>query len=474
LLELDDSSTESLLAELDALTEEVIEKRIRHHQSNLKQERIKMHESVFYADATKVLFRNLLGEVGMKGAAVDADIERVTKGGVAAKPETLKFAEYLVNNATATAQRFQADAFDFAKTSSNAIDNFANQIQAFIKKVEQFLDLMMAYTTERGIHQLHLQINKFIEEAGKDVAQVVDKLINKMLLSEDNMGMQAGMISTLSLGSKQELGTAGVFTIVSDLLNTMSSILPTVITDVKFAKKEVSSVASTLKSIFAMFKSKGTGIFDEVASMYKTVWLMYYIMFFILTLLILFYAFWAYDWFADDDDAAQRAPPPTDRNFCIKCWTGCLDCLRDGQDTDLCFWSCILISELVILIMFIVSVVFCVLAGIKAFVNFGCAEIYVLGDDPVCTNILIGIKDWMSTFWDDMPSNIHDACEVRTLVACQAISHELMSSAMQTVGGSFAAAAFSFQLLFLSAKLHERARYNHVIEAMVAKELGED
>merc|ERR1719238_702894 len=139
-----------------------------------------------------------------------------------------------------------------------------------------------------------------------------------------------------------------------------------------------------------------------------------------MTLLLLFYAFWAYDWFVPDGDEPQWDD--------LTCCGKVLKKLRDFQDMHLCFWGCIIVAEIVILVMFLVSLVFCILAGIKAFVAFGCNQIYVLGDDSVCTNILLGIRDWMSTFWTDMPSNINDACEVRTLTACKAISSDMMGS----------------------------------------------
>merc|ERR1719181_283455 len=255
-----------------------------------------------------------------------------------------------------------------------------------------------------------------------------------------------------------------IFHTVKDLLDMMKSFLPTVIQDIKFAKKEVSAVASTLKSIFAIFKDKGEALFNEIASIYATIWTMYYLIFVFLTSLILFYAFWSYDWFKPSEHTVTVRPDP---NMATECCLSFLDCLRDCSDTALCFWSCILISEVVILFMFIVSILFCVIAGIKAFIAFGCAQIYVLGDDHVCTNIMMGLREWLETFWKDMPSTIENACEADTLVACQAITNGLMTSAKQTVVGSFVAAIFSFQMLFLSAKLHERARYNHVIEKMI-------
>jgi hypothetical protein len=440
-------------------------KRGRQHQQQQTQERIAKHQRIFHSDATKHLFTQLLGEAAMKGAAGDADVERVTKGGVPAKPETLKFKTWLVNNATDTSTRFQKQAFDYAKTSSNAIDNFANQIQAFIKKVQQFLDLMMSYTTDRGIHELHLLVNKFIEMAAHDVHKVVDKLIDQILVSGGSTAT-SGELSVLSLGSNEELGLSGVWGAISDLMDTLKSILPTVIDDIKFAKREVSAVASTLDSIFGVFKTKGSPIFQSVASMYRTVWIMYYILFVVMTGLILFYAFWAYEWFG----GPERKTSKQSMGCFASCCDACLMCLRNTQDGHICFWSCILLSQMVILIMFVVSILFCVLAGIKAFISLGCAQIYVLGDDDVCTSVLIGIRGWMESFWTDMPSDIGDACQVRTLTACKAIGNEMMQSAMFTVGGSFAAATFSFQLLFLSAQLHERAAYNHKVDDIIAED----
>merc|ERR1719161_1655812 len=192
---------------------------------------------------------------------------------------------------------------------------------------------------------------------------------------------EPGAVSALAVGpSKPDAFVMTVFHIIKDLLDMMKSFLPTVINDIKFAKKEVSAVASTLKSIFAIFKDKGEALFNEVASIYASIWTMYYLIFVFLTSLILFYAFWAYDWFKPDEHTVRQ----TSDNMAVECCMTFLDCLRDCSDTALCFWSCILISEVVILIMFIVSILFCVIAGIKAFIAFGCAQIYVLGDDHVC------------------------------------------------------------------------------------------
>merc|ERR1712054_726184 len=119
-----------------------------------------------------------------------------------ALPVTLKWKVLLVGNATQTSQMFQKFSFDYAKTSSNPIDNFSNQIQAFIKKVEQFLDLMLDYTTPKGIHNIHMKIDAFIKGAADEVEDIVDRVIDAGYTAmTDEQGNVAEAVSALSRGS---------------------------------------------------------------------------------------------------------------------------------------------------------------------------------------------------------------------------------------------------------------------------------
>jgi hypothetical protein len=143
----------ALVSYLDELTDEAMDKRITEYHAGLRKQRMRQHKDVMHAPATRVLFKHLLNDISGKNAApaVSPDVAAVTKGGVLALPATMKWKALLVDNATQTSQAFQHLSFKYAKTSSNPIDNFANQIQAFTKKVEQFLDLMMDYTTPTDI-----------------------------------------------------------------------------------------------------------------------------------------------------------------------------------------------------------------------------------------------------------------------------------------------------------------------------------
>merc|ERR1719420_936278 len=108
-----------------------------------------------------------------------------TKAQIPAAPETLKFAKYLCWNATATATRFQKMSFDYQKTSSNAIDSFATQIQGMVKKVQGFIKMMMQYSTPDGIDALENTLLNFADKAVQDMLIVTKKAVAKKLTNKD-------------------------------------------------------------------------------------------------------------------------------------------------------------------------------------------------------------------------------------------------------------------------------------------------
>merc|ERR1719491_155376 len=87
--------------------------------------------------------------------------ERAINSGVPARPETLQFAKWLSWNASDTADRFQHQAFAFQKTSSNAVDSFATQIQGMVKKIQAFIKMMRKYSTPDGIKILEKKVEDF-------------------------------------------------------------------------------------------------------------------------------------------------------------------------------------------------------------------------------------------------------------------------------------------------------------------------
>jgi len=449
-------------------------KRTRRHQGKRLKAKIAQHNSIFAAKSSSQIFKSMLGTATLlsAGAAVpDADVEQALNSGVDALPETLEFAKFLSWNATQTASRFDGYAFDYAQTSSNVMESFADQVKGMVNGISGFLNTMMEYSTPEGIQQLEDKVMEFVEHAADEAMTTVDSLVNdsasEMFSSEEMLqvhSLQVGSLSNTAGGVKDAAMKSTKK--IAALMEELTSILPTVINDLKFARTEVSAVSQVLKTVFGNFGTKGSPIFEMVSNLYSTLWTVYYIFFATITLVILFYGFWATGWFGGPSQAEEEEPPrPTScKERCVRCMKACNWCMHNVHNMHLCFWSCMLLSEVIILIMFVVGIVLCVLAGVKVFLNIGCAQIYLLGDNTVCQSMLGGLRNFLATFWSMQDSVLDNACETETLTACKQIMVLAMQSAIFTVAGSFAAAIFSFQMLFESAALHEKARWLYLTE----------
>merc|ERR1719507_294615 len=125
----------------------------------------------------------------------------------------------------------------------------------------------------------------------------------------------------------------------------------------------------------------------------------------------------------------------------------------------MCFWSGIILFEIIVFILFIVSIVLCLLAGIQAFVGAGCLTVYVLNDNTVCQGVLSLLQAWLTSFYSTGIGDLASACGDNTLLTCDLISSKMATSAMYTVLGSLIAAVLSFQMIIESAIMHERSRW---------------
>jgi len=246
-------------------------------------------------------------------------------------------------------------------------------------------------------------------------------------------------------------------------LQQITNILPIAIDTLQGASGQVSRVSANLDSIFEGFANKGPEIFDSIAGYWNLIWGLYFFFFGALTLGILYYGFWASGYFGGPQPfaAPQESEPPADLmgritvtcKQCYHCFTGC-------HDSDLCFWSCILLMQLLILIIFIISLVLCIFAGVKAFLLSGCAQIYMLGDSTICLETLQTLRDWLSEFRvDSVGEALDDVCDSHNLLTCQLISQRMAQSTVLTTVFSFLAVILSMQLLIESACLHERAKW---------------
>mmetsp|Transcript_99917 Transcript_99917/g.213941 ORF Transcript_99917/g.213941 Transcript_99917/m.213941 type:complete len:1049 (-) Transcript_99917:131-3277(-) len=441
-----------------------VEQRMTLYQQKNHQMRAAHGSKTAVSFAAKHLQTHLLGGMSASFASADPAQAQALNKGKPAKPETLLFAARLSSNASATADTFQKQCFDYSSESSSTLDNFANQVQSMIKKTQNFLRMMQEYSSPVGIKRLEDTIKDFAAKGTDEVSKVLDQYVDHTIDS----ALPSSAISAPSAPSAPPAPTGldGIFGEVQSLLATFQSMLPGVVDDMKFARKEVSAVSSTLKSIFSTFKVKGPPIFELVSKLYKTLWVVYFVFFALLTSSVLLYGFWASGYMGGPSAAVveQYEGPVTWRDRCRVCWGSCNACMKGCHDSNLCFWSVVLLLEVIVLVLFVVAIVLCLLAGIKAFISAGCGQIYLLGDEKICTGTLGSIRNFVISFWEDSGILLGDACNQKTLLTCQLIGAKLKKSAVMTTLGSLIAAVFSFQLIIESAILHERARWRRIFD----------
>lgn len=302
--------------------------------------------------------------------------------------------------------------------------------------------------------------------------------------SNSNSTSDHVMLSTLRATSDQIPidAISGVWDQVSTFLREVETVMPQAIDTLKFARKEVSSVAETLNSLFGSLKDKGPPIFQDAAKLYRLAWTLYFFFVVPLTLGILFYGFWASGYFGgprpfkETTTEHYEEPQGVCARLCAvcTCCTSCCTRVRQLHDWHMCFWSIICLWQVIVLVMFVISLVFAILAGVQIFVAKGCAAIYILGDLKICTETLGVMSAFMSTFiLGDGGTPLSMTCRHYSLMTCDVIQSHLVKAAAYTVVGSFVATFFSFQMVFDTAMLHERVRFRRLMfEVMEEKEGG--
>jgi len=417
------------------------------------------HDALFASPSAQTLYQDLLGKPVAAAEPPDPDVDGVVNSGTLAKPETLEFAAFLAANASQFADSFQEMSFEYAGTSSSALDSFGTMFQGMLKKITGFLNLMKKYATPRGIENLEGQVQEFLDNAVDDVVLSVQRIIV-------DSANKAGIVDSVHdaqnavSNAAKNVESSGVFSMILDVQGVMNSILPTVVENMKFARKEVSAISQTLDSIFSIFSAKGPPIFEWVTSLHHTIFTMYYVLFMVLTPSVLFYAFWATGWFGGEHEPLEYQAPRSFGDRCRVCCSSCLSCVKSVHDSNLCFWSVLLLLQVVILLMFIFSILLVIVSGVQALLSAGCGEIYLLGDPSICNNTLGLVRKFLTTF---MPG-ISDPCSDSKLVTCQYIGSELTTILLMTVGGSMVAAILSFQLLVESARMHEMERWKRMLQ----------
>lgn len=259
------------------------------------------------------------------------------------------------------------------------------------------------------------------------------------------------------------------------LLRGLIDALPAAIHTLKFARREVTNLASNLDTIFDTFEVKGPAMFDGIAGAYRGFWIAYFCGIVVLNSLVLYYAFWAGGYLGGPQPIPQEQDAPsrsrTFRENCCLCLSGIGGGLQKCHDTPLCFWSMTLFMQVLVLVIFIAAIACCILSGVKAFVLAGCGEVYILGDISICSDALVTVRNFLDTFYvssESMP--LSAVCEANSLLTCRMISEKMKSSGLLTTLFSLLAAVFSFQLLVDSASLYEQAKWRRQAHALYLKE----
>jgi hypothetical protein len=437
------------------MAHKMVSERSRVYLAKQHAYRAQVRAKLFSTRSSRTLFQEIFGGGTMGSTTDDPEAMQAVQSGVDARPETLLFAQYLAANSSDTAKRFQNQTMDYMGDSSSALDAFATQIQAMIKKTQNFLNMMMQYSTPTGIEKLENLVKEFIGSAESQVKSV----IHENIITQDSNLDQSQVQQTAPEIAAADV--APVFQAINTLLGQLQAILPEVVADLKFAKKEVSAVSKQLHTIFNQLDGAGPPVFFQISELYGMAWTAYFTLFVVLTLSLLVYGFWATGWFGGVEipaDSEYQPPTTIGGRISVVC-SACCGCIKSAHDNCMCFWSCIITFEIFVLLMFIIAIVLTLVSGIKAFMGAGCSSIYFLGDNTLCQGIMGMVKGWLETFWGGAASSLGGACQSESLLTCSLIQEKLGQAMMFTTLGSLLAAVLTFQLIVNTAQLHEQARW---------------
>merc|ERR1719375_2491617 len=200
------------------------------------------------------------------------------------------------------------------------------------------------------------------------------------------------------------------------------ALLPSAVSTVNGARSEISKVAQMMTSIFATFGTLGPETFGDISFAYSALWTVYFILLLPLTVGTLFYGWWASGYFGgpqaadlQEESEAEAARP---KGFCERigvCYNACCRCCGKCHDSMMCFWSCMIIYQIIVLVIFIVGIVLCMLNGIKLFFSASCLEIYMLDQSDMCLSVLQSVKVFITTFVVDPLIPLEDTCNQQNL-----------------------------------------------------------
>jgi hypothetical protein len=469
---------------------------VKSYKKQRARARIEKRQKKLTSKTAQGLARHLTGGAAFTDMVeVESAAEQVVNGGVPCAPVTLLWAKWLAANATSTSAQLYTQSMDYAKGSSSTTDSFNTQIQGVTKKVSSFVTVIESYATPAGIKKLELMVENFEKTAMNDVLSAVENVILgavKDLLKEMGLPAEPSLLQTgdkLTMKTKagtreraaqilahlehrraqrrseghSEVHVSSVWSDVNTVLSELYDLLPSGVSALSTAKTDVQQVYKTLESMFEMLSYKGPNILSEAGTIYTLIWSLYFIVLLPFSIGILFYGFWASGWCGGPSALGKEEyTSGTFADQLASCYQCCCNCCSQCMDTSLCFWSFIIFMQVVALLLFIMSILFTIIGGVGILLATGCSEIYVLDDNEICQTSLGFMSEFLSSFSVGSPSGLNpltSACGNHQLLLCEMISSKLTDSAMYTICGSFLACVFTFQLIFDTATLHERARW---------------
>ncbi|CAE7459594.1 GIP [Symbiodinium sp. CCMP2592] len=418
----------------------------------------------YHTQAAQTLRNVLLGGPAASSGSNDPEAAQASGSAQPAKPQTLKFAAELSVNVSQSVKDFNEQCYQYSGSSSNPLDSTCNSINGMIKKTQSFLTLMNNYAGPGGPEFIEKQADDFINGSLQDMVLLSGELIDEGIAS---VQCSAGNAAACKLirDTDYTMHLSGATTFLTDTMKDLQSSLPQVIKALTTAKKEVSTISGVINSISQMLGLKAPPLMDQMGMIYKIVWIAYFVFFFLFSATMLFYGFWANGWFGGpqaDLPESEYQPPQTFVERIRTCCGSCLACCRSCTSGHLCFWSMLLLAQVIVLLMFIISLVICLITGIQAFFGAGCSKIYLIGDAEVCSAVLGIFKVFLKTFGFEEP--IEDTCFQKNLLTCKIIRDSVFHTAIFVIIGALLASVFSFQMLLDSAIKHERARCARIWE----------
>jgi len=428
--------------------------RLQDYHANRRAEKAALFHRNYFSEASKHLLTELFGG-SSPSASRSPDAGAAVNSGKPAAPETILWAQQLAWNASGVAHVFHSQCFHYSGTSSGVMDSFATEIQGMLKKVQSFLTTMEQWSSPRGVQRLETMILEFLDHAESEILQKLKGLFPPAAKAGETIVIEDSLTDTWSQ--------------VNTFLQQILAILPAAQKNMIFARQKVSQISSQLETVFANVKQTAPDIFVDVSARYKKMWVLHFCFFAPCTMLALLYGFWANGYWggpkvSDGGRGAEDAAPKT---FCEKMATYFSAC-RGCNDNLLCFWSCLIICQMVVLCMFVSEIFLVILAGIQAFMAAGCSEVYILGDYTICTHAIDVLHKFLSSF--KVGSTFReDVCTSSELLLCRQIGQTMAKATLMMVIGGLAAAILSFQMLIESAVLHERSRCRRIVEAQFGK-----